>query len=354
MDKQNRTKSSASAYEMLLTLLCQYRYASAVGWCRPVADPARARIDVVTYATAFGDRLIRRLASKLWEYVDLERLRAPLSPLVCTSSQLGKVFQITAYRLNLCGTINGKDVLIWDSGKGSRMGSLVRGGKPKGDLEVWGGHKLYHYSAGAAKWLVDYLAEIGKEYIAFIATDQVVCLSDHIKQQLKSLLHVASTQDADIIFFDGPPVLSLVRLHSLLDPTRRPRKDSLTALARDRTLLKHFGGAHIFQCVLLKKDLVDPLAKALEALLRAAKDGYDLDYDVYDVAILPQLVRAYWLEQDQHPAASKIYSALCDLNAKVENVFPVSLPIQVFNVNTPLVLKWLRKRILRDSQAEEF
>jgi hypothetical protein len=219
---------------------------------------------------------------------------------------------------------------------------------------MWEDHKLYHFPAAVAKWLVSTLSEMRRQYVAFIASDQVVSLSKQVKGELRSFLDVACAQDADMIFFDGPPELSLMRLRFLLDQTRRPRKDSLAALARDRMLLKHFGGAHILQCVLLKKDLVDLLAKALGVLLQAAKGGYDLDYGVYDVAVLPQLVRPCWLEQDSHPAAREIYFALCDLRAKVKSVFPVSVPIQVFNVNTPLVLKRLRGRIPQDSQAEEF
>jgi hypothetical protein len=302
----------------------------------------------------FGDRPIRRLAWKLRQHIDRERLSTSLSPLLCSSDQLCGVLHITASCLNVSDSISGKDVLIWDSGKGSRMGKLLKGGKSKGEVDVWEGHKLYHFPTAAAKWLVDTLSEMGRHYVALIASDQVVCLSNQVKEELRSFLEVACAQDADIIFFDGPPELSVMRLHFLLDQTRRPRKDCLAALARDRMLLKYFGGAHIFQCVLLKKDLVDLLAKALGVLLQAAKGGYDLDYGVYDVAVLPQLVRPCWLEQDSHPAAREIYSTLCDLRAKVKSVFPVSVPVRVFNVNTPLVLKRLRSRIPQGSQAEEF
>ena len=110
---------------------------------------------------------------------------------------------------------------------------------------------------------MDVLKNMGKEYVAFIASDQIVCFPKLVKQELRSFLDVACAQDDDMIFFDSPPALSLVQLRYFFDSTRSPRKDSLIALARERTLLKHFGGAHIFQCVLLKKYLMVPLSKAL-------------------------------------------------------------------------------------------
>ena len=348
------TDRSSAAYEMLLTCLCQFGQANVWGWHRPVVDPVRARIDVVTNSLVFGDKCIRRLARQLRKYVDLGRLRARLSPLLCSGHELDKVLHITASCVNISGSLGGKDIFIWDSGKGSRMGALLKGGKSKGEVTVCGNHKLYHFVAGASKWLIDTLRETGKEYVAFTASDQIVCLSRPVKNELSSLLELASSQDADVIFFDGPPELSVVRLRSLFDQTRQPRKNSLTALARDRMLLKHFGGGHIFQSVLIKKDLVDPLAKALKVILQAARDGYELDYGVYDVVVMSRLMQPKWLKQEHHPAAHKIYSTLCDLRAKVKHVFPISVPIQVFNVNTPLVLKRLRMRIRWDSQAGEY
>jgi len=254
--------------------------------------------------------------------------------------------------MNIPGKLTGKDILIWDSGRGSRMGKLLKGGKSKGEVDMFGNYKLFHFAAGAAKWLVDTLRDIGKDYCAFVASDQIVCFSHVVKVELMSVLDVACAQDADLIFFDGPPELSIVRLHYFLDPKSRPCEDSKLALARDRTLLELFGGAHIFQCVLLKKNLLEPLATTLQAILQAIRDGYDLDFGVFDVTVMPQFVRPKWLKKEQHPAAIKIFSALCDLGVKVDRTFPVSVPIQVFNVNEPLVLKRLQKRIIRNSSSQ--
>jgi hypothetical protein len=301
----------------------------------------------------FGDKYIRRLARGLREYVDQELLRTPLSPLLCSGQQLDRVLHITASCLDILSSLNDKDILIWDAGKGSRMSSLLRGGKSKGDADVCGSHKLYHFPAGAAKWLVDTLRTMGKEYCAFVASDQIVCLSHQVKNELKSLLEVAASQNTDLIFFEGPPELSVMRLGIFVGPKRRPQKDSFLALARDRTLLKYFGGAHIFQCILLKKSLLEPLATTLHAIIQACSNGYELDHGIYDVSVVPRFVQPEWLKQEANLAAHKIYSRLCDLTAKVESVFPISVPIQVFNVNTPLVLKRLRKRILRGLQGKE-
>jgi len=151
MDTANLDKNKRAIYEMLLTCLCQCGLANAWGWCRPVADPAHAIIDVATYTRAFGDKYIRRLVWGLREYVDRELLGAPLLPLLCSGQHLDRVLHITASCLDIFGSLNGKDILIWDAGKGSRMGSLLGGGKSKGDAYVCGNQKLYHFSAGAAR-----------------------------------------------------------------------------------------------------------------------------------------------------------------------------------------------------------
>ena len=282
----------------------------------------------------------------------MERIRAPLSPLTCPGDQLYRVLHITSSCPDISGVLSGKDILVWDAGRGSRMGSLVKDGKSKGNLYVRGSHRLFHFSAGAAIWLVDTLKKMHREYVGFIACDQVVSLSDQMKQELTSSLEVASEQGADVIFFDGPPALSLMRLRYFLDRARQPRKDSLASLNRERTLLKNHGGGHVLQCVLLKRKLVTPLTNVLKVILQAVRDGFDLDYGVTDVAILPQLVQPRWLARQDHPAARKIYSALCDWRDNVKNIFPVSVPIEVLNCNTPLVLKRLQKRISQDSQAQ--
>jgi hypothetical protein len=225
------------------------------------------------------------------------------------------------------------------------MGALLASGKSKGDINVCGKYQLYHYAAGAAIWLVDTVKKMDKEYFAFVASDQIVCLSHKDKEQLRSILEVACLQDQDMIFFDGPPELSTIRLRSFLSPAVRPQRNSPLSLARDREILKQFGGAHIFQCVLLKKSLLEQLGRLLEAIIKAGSNGYDLDYGVYDVAVMPQLVRPNWLKKQKHSEALNIYEALCDLANKARCIFPISMPIKVFNVNTPNILEQLQKML---------
>jgi len=342
METADIDRSTIPAYEMLLTYLCQIGLASAWGWSTLVADPARAIIDVATYAWAFGDTIIRRLVLDLRKYVDQNRFRTLLTPLRCSGNSSDGILQIKVSSLNFSSTFTNENVLIWDSGKGSRMGSLLQNGKSKGDLYLLGSNKLCHFAAGAAKWLVK---AVDEKYFAFIASDQVVCLSEQDEKQLRSNLELAIGQDADMIFFDSPPALSLVRLRFFLDSKKQPRKNSLVVLARDRTLLKYYGGAHVFQCVLLKKHLLTSLSMVLEVILKAVHNGYNLDYGVFDIAVLPRLVRPRWLEKVSHPAAQEIYYALCNLSAQMKRVVPVSMPIQVYNVNTSIVLDRLRQRI---------
>ena len=87
------------------------------------------------------------------------------------------------------------------------------------------------------------------------------------------------------------------------------------------------------------------LGRALEAIIKADKRGFNLDFGVYDVAIMPQLVRPNWLKKQNHSNALNIYEALCDLANKAQCIFPISIPIKVFNVNTPYILNQLKKRI---------
>jgi len=225
------------------------------------------------------------------------------------------------------------------------MGALLASGKSKGCIHVCGTHQLYHYAAGAAMWLVDTVKKMDKEYFAFVACDQIVCLSHKNKRQLRNILEVACLQNADLIFFDGPPELSAIRLRSFLSKGIQLQKNLPHMLARDREMLRQFGGAHIFQCVLLKKSLLGPLAQVLEAITKATSNGYDLDYGVYDVAVMPQLVRPNWLKKQKRSDALDIYAALCELADKARRIFPISMPIKVFNVNTPNILEQLRKRI---------
>jgi hypothetical protein len=245
------------------------------------------------------------------------------------------------------------DVLVWDAGKGLRMASLLPVGSPKGDIIVAKGHRLYHFAAGAARWITHVLREMNRDYVAFVAADQIVCLFDSDRQELRTLLDAVSSQDADMIFFDGPPALSLVRLRFLLDPAQPPRRDSLMALARDRLLLKEHGGAHAFQCVLLKRSLMPALVNALEAILEAARNGYDVDYGVNDVAILSKLIRPDWLRKERHPGAQRIYAALHRLRTQTRRLRSISLPLQVFNVNLPAILEHLKMRIGCDMPCGE-
>ncbi len=345
MDTTHGNPRLIGTYEVLLTALCQTDLASTLGWSMSVADPDAARTVIVTWALACGDPVVRSLAARLGQYVDPAAAEAPLSPLVCRSAQLGSALHITASSSRLLEHLDGKDVLIWDSGKGSRMGSLLQAEQPKGDILVTGSHKLHHFAAAAAQWPVNVLREANQDYVAFVASDQVVCLSESHKRELEALLNAAVSQDADVIFFDGPPALSLVRLRFMVSSAQPPHRNGVMALARDRLLLKNYGGAHIFQCVLLKRSLLPALASVLEAILEAARSGFDLDYGINEVAILPRLIRPNWLKRDRHAAARRIYAALSNLSAQTRRVRAVSMPLHVINVNMPYVLNHLKTRI---------
>jgi hypothetical protein len=345
MDKTYLNNEKLAVYEMLLTSLCQLQLSSAWGWSQPVADPDRALVDVITNCMMFGRGLIAPYVWKLREYSNRAQLNASLRPMVCTRGQFSRILQIKASCSDILGSTNSKDIFVWDAGPGSRMGNLLGNNKSKGDICVHNGHMLYHYAAAAAIWLIDSVKNMGKDYFAFVASDQVVCLSDMEKRQLKSILEVACLQDADVIFFDGPPELSVLRLRSFLSPVVPPQRNSPFSLARDREMLKQFGGAHIFQCVLLKKSLLTQLGCALEAVLKACFNGYNLDYGVYDVAVMPRLVSPKWLKKQSHSEALNVYETLCDLANKTQHIFPVSMPIKVFNVNTPNIFEQLQKRI---------
>jgi hypothetical protein len=343
MDTLQINRDSIGAYEMLLTYLCQCMFA-IWGWCKPVADPVRAKTDVLMYALEFGDEHAKILAKLAGGCPD-ERLFKKLSPILCSGEQLKGVLQITPLCTNIVSSAKDKEILIWDSGKGSRMGYLLRGVKSKGDIEVWKGHKLYEFSASAAKWLVNELKVMGRSYVALAAADQIVFLHDEDKRELRSSLEAACAQDADIVFFAGPPALDISRLWPLLSQSNRPQRDSQIALARDRAILKYYGGTYVFQCVLLKRSTIDLLTKVLEIIQEAAIAGYEMDFGVFDVAVLPKFVRPCWLKKERYPQAHELYSALCDFALKAANAFALSVPIEVFNVNTPVVLECLQKRM---------
>jgi hypothetical protein len=264
--------------------------------------------------------------------------------------ELGGVAHVTADSMTLCEQLDGKDVIVWDAGKGSRMGRLLQPGQAKGEVEVAGGHRLHEFAAGAAQWMVSTLRALDRHYVAFVASDQILCLSEPDKRELATLLDAAS-QDVDVIFFDGPPELSLLRLRFLLDSNRPPRRDGAMALARDRQMLKNYGGAHVLQCVLLKKNHAFALATTLEAILEAARSGYDVDLGVGDIAVLPRLIGANWLKKQRNPVFVAIQAAIRGLCAQVRHVRSVSMPLQVFNVNTPGVLSHLRERIRCDQDC---
>ncbi len=349
MDTTHSNPRLCRAYEVLLTTLCQTDLASTLGWSMSVADPDAARMVVVTWALACGDPTMQPLAAQLGQYVDHTRAQVPLSPLFCRGAELGRALHITASTGKLVESLDGKDVLIWDSGKGSRMGSLLHAEQPKGDILVTGSHKLYHFAAAAAQWPVNVLREADRNYVAFVASDQVVCLCESDKRELAALLNAAASQDADVIFFDGPPALSLARLRFLMSSAWPPRRNGVMGLARDRLLLRDYAGAHVFQCVLLKRSIAPALGTVLEAILEAARSGYDIDCGVNDIAVLPMLIRPKWSKKESHPAARRVYAALCELCIQVRHVRAVSMPLEVFNVNMPCVLNHLKTRISCDT-----
>ena len=279
----------SSTYEALLTALCQCGLASTRGWCLPVADPEAARFAVVTWALAFGDPLVRSLAATLEQHVDRSLLNAPLTPEICRGLELDGVLHLTAGSMKLQDQLKNKDVIVWDAGRGSRMGRLLQPGQAKGEIKVAGDHKLYEFAAGAAQWLVSALRALNRDYVAFVAADQILCLSESDGRGLATLLDTASLHETDVIFFDGPPALSLLLLRFLLDSNRPPRRNGTMALTRDRQMLKNYGGAHVFQCVLLRSNLAAQLLTALEAVLNATRKGCDVDLGVGDIAVLPRL-----------------------------------------------------------------
>ena len=240
------------------------------------------------------------------------------------------------------------EVLVWDAGYGSRLGRLLETGQTKGEVELADGYRLHQFAAGASRWLVRAMRARNRRYVAFTAADQVLCLKDADARELETHLDAASSQGADMIFFDGPPALSLLRLRFLLDTGRPPRRDGTMALARDRQMLRNYGGAHVFQCVLLKEGHAHFLADALEAVLDAARSGCDADLGVGDVAVLPRLVGTRWLKKQRVPAFRALEAAVSRLCARVQRVRSVWMPLEVYNVNTPGVLSHLRKRIRLD------
>jgi hypothetical protein len=300
---------------------------------------------VVTNALRFGSRVVQRLATGLRQYIDRDRLRARLSPVADGLHSFDAAFHVTASTLDLCTQLNGEHVLVWDAGKGSRMGLLVSD-RPKGDIELVHGIGLRRFAAAAAQRMVDELKDCGGDYTALVASDQVVCLDNEMSTRLKPVLTAAVAQKADLIFFDGPPALSVRRLHPLLDGVVRPRRDSMLVIARDRILLKHHGGAHVFQCALVRAPLRHLLADALQALVRAADKGCDLDFGVMDVAVVPRFVDPVWLNRETHAGARQVYQALAALRSACARVFPISVPIEVFNVNTSTMLQRLQRCIV--------
>jgi len=352
MDASSLDIGLSATYETLLTTLCQCDLASAWAWCLPVSDRDAARRSVVTWALAFGEPPVQWLAAMLDRYVDHARIQTPLAPLVCRGDQLGSVLHITLDSTKLSRQLDGKDLLLWDGGYGRRLGRLLETGQTKGQVDLTGGDKLYQFAAGAAQWLVGRLRTLHRDYVAFVAADQVLCLSDADVRELETHLEAASSQEPDVIFFDGPPALSLLRLRFLLDTRRPPRRDGTMALARDRQMLRNYGGAHVFQCVLLKKGHARALVDALDAVLEAARSGYDMDLGVGDIAVLPTLIGAKWLKRQQGPAVCAVQAAIDRLCARGRSIRSVSMPLQVFNVNTPSVLTHLSERIRCDKDGE--
>ena len=345
MDTKDSDLALAPSYEMLLTACCQTGLASSLGWRSPVADCDAARPRVISVAAACGDPAVRALAEQLKKYIAQEFLRRPLSPQVCGRDDLKATFHIVGDSKGLLSQADGKSVLVWDAGQGSRMGGLLQPGHTKGSLPLGAGRKLLHFSAGAAQWCLSASCGLRSDYFAFVAADQVVCLDAGDEQELADLLHAAALEAPDIIFFDVPPVVSLTRLRFLISAANRPQRNGLMALARDRLLLKEYGGAHVFQCALLKRTLMPALAATLEAILDAARVGCDVDYGVHDIAVIPMLLHPRWLRRDRRTVARRVYEALMGLRSLVRRVRPISMPLEVFNVNTPRVLEHLRARI---------
>ena len=91
--------------------------------------------------------------------------------------------------------------------------------------------------------MVDILSELNGnwDYVAFVASDQVLCLSEPARRELAALLDAAAAQDSDVIFFDGPPALSLCRLRFFLSSAQLPRKDGVMALASEEGTLDGLG-----------------------------------------------------------------------------------------------------------------
>ena len=336
-------------YEALLTTLCQRGLASAWGPSLAVADPDAARSAVVTRAQDFGDELVKSLAARLDQCPHHAEHETQLVPLVCRGRKLEGVLHITAASTKLCDQLDGKAVFVWDAGHGTRMEGALKSGQTKGEAQVMDGLRLFECAAGAAQWLVSALRDMNRDYIALVAADQVLCLSESDERELVTLLEAASSPEADVIFFDGPPALSLLRLRFLLDSSRPPRPDSAMALARDRQMLRNYGGGHVLQCVLLKKNHVPALADALDTVLEAARQGCDVDLGVVDIAVLPRLIGYSWLKKQRPPAFRAIHAAIGRLCLRMRRVRSVSMALQVFNVNTPGVLGHLGERIRCDT-----
>ncbi len=267
MDTKYQDVKSRPSYEALLTLMCQCGLAGAGGGACTQRPERGAQVDRVLHVADPGARL---------------------------REQLG-----------------GKDVIVWDTGLGLRMAPLLRPGQAKGHVEVVGAQRLYQFAAGAAAWIVNTLRSLGRDYVAFIAADQVLHLSKDDRAELAALLEAAS--DADAIFLDGPPSLSLPRLRFLLDSDGPAKRGGAMALARDRQMLKHHGGAHVLQCVLFKSPYATALAGVLEAIGEAAQAGCHLDLGIGNVAVLPRLIGMSWLKRGREPALRAVQAALGEL-----------------------------------------
>ena len=93
-----------------------------------------------------------------------------------------------------------------------------------------------------------------------------------------------------------------------------------------------------------KRNHLKTLVNALQ-LLQNHGDEYKYDLGVFDISVFSRLVPPRWLKKEHHPAAVKIFTALNELNHNVKNIFPISVPMETYNINTSHVLKRLKKRI---------
>lgn len=319
---------------------CQTRQADLCGYRSPVPDPDLAERAVVAQALAFADPIGKDLARRIVErqpaLLDAECGFLQGSPLVASSRQLAQTAHLTAY--DPLGALEDTSIVVMDRGLGSRM--HLRDGQSKGSVEVLPGAPLFHYSAGAMAWCLEVLSN--SDWIACSSSDQVVFLPEADRNALRTCLEVASGR-ADIVFFDGPPALSLTRLAPLLNTGMPPQHSSPAAVSRTWTLLTEYGGAHAYQAVFFRRQLLPVFIEVQKLLHDAARTGRRPGLTPYNLLVWPQYLGLAWMLNSADDLVWKVGAKLEVFHQQARGILPIHRPLQVLNCNTVDCLQGLRE-----------